>query len=74
MSIAGPFVAQQQQLHIQQSHLINGRPMLISFSQQNGSPPLATSVVSSISRPRGLPNSLNLTQETQDSAVRLDPH
>ena len=75
MSPAGPFAApQQQQQPIQQSHLTNGRQMLIALPQQNGSPPLATSVVSSISRPGGLPNPfLNPTQETQDSAVRLDP-
>ena len=46
MSPAGPFAAPQQQQHIQQSHLTNGRQMLITLPQKNGSPPLATSVVS----------------------------
>ena len=57
MSPAGPLAAPQQQ-HIKQSHLTNGRQMLIALPQQNGSPPLATWVVSSISRPGGLPKPL----------------
>ena len=67
----GPLAAPQQQL-TQQSHLTSGRQPLIALSQQNGSPPLTTSVVSPLARPDGLPNSfVSPTQETQDSAVRL---